>query len=158
MKSIKKPIKYAIWILIFFVFSNFLINMCLETSYSEINCKKDSNMSQVEITDAEATKVNGRIKGKVVNSQDNKIKNKFLKFDFFSKRDVLLGSKYIDVSTLRENETKDIDMHFKLQDVDYYKMSFTDKEPTQGEIQLLPEDMNTSDIFWGTFLAYLIFW
>ncbi len=153
MSRMKTFLKYAILIILFFIFSEIMININIETTYRNIG-RKD-NLSQVTVYQAKATKVNGRIKGTIKNDTENKIEYKYIKVDFYSERDVLLGTKYIDVSAMRENETQNLELYFKLQDVDYYEMSFTN-EKTENEITLLPEDLTLSEIRWLTFLGLLL--
>ncbi len=66
MDKIKSYFKYIIWIVLFFIFSEFLINVGLNSNYRDIE-RKD-NVSQVSIYQADATKVNGRIRGIIKNS------------------------------------------------------------------------------------------
>ena len=153
MSRMKTFFKYAMWVILFFIFSEIMININLETVYRNIG-RKD-NLPQVTIYQAQATKVNGRIKGTIKNQDENKIESKYIKVDFYSERDVLLGTKYIDVSAMRENETQDLELYFKLQNVDYYEMSFTN-EKTESEITLLPQDLTTSQIRWLSFLTFLL--
>ena len=153
MSRIKTFFKYAVWVILFFIFSEIMININLETVYRNIG-RKD-NLPQITIYQAQATKVNGRIKGIIKNQAENKIESKYIKVDFYSERDVLLGTKYIDVSAMRENETQDLELYFKLQNVDYYEMSFTN-EKTESEITLLPQDLTTSQIRWLAFLTFLL--
>ena len=146
MSRMKTFFKYAMWVILFFIFSEIMININLETVYRNIG-RKD-NLPQITIYQAQATKVNG-------NQAENKIESKYIKVDFYSERDVLLGTKYIDVSAMRENETQDLELYFKLQNVDYYEMSFTN-EKTESEITLLPQDLTTSQIRWLAFLTFLL--
>ncbi len=152
MSRVKTLILYVLAIIGFFLFSELLINASLESEYKQIG-RKD-NINQVIITQAEATKVNGRIKGKIINPEDNSLSGKYLKFDFYSARDVLKGTKYIDVSQLQTNQIEEIEMHFKLEDINYYTVSFAD-EKTETEIKLLPQDLNRTQIKIATFLALI---
>ena len=152
MSRVKTLILYVLAIIGFFLFSELLINASLESEYKPIG-RKD-NINQVIITQAEATKVNGRIKGKIINPEDNSLSGKYLKFDFYSARDVLKGTKYIDVSQLQTNQIEEIEMHFKLEDINYYTVSFAD-EKTETEIKLLPQDLNRTQIKIATFLALI---
>ena len=152
MSRVKTLILYVLAIIGFFLFSELLINASLESEYKPIG-RKD-NINQVIITQAEATKVNGRIKGKIINPEDNSLSGKYLKFDFYSSRDVLKGTKYIDVSQLQTNQIEEIEMHFKLEDINYYTVSFAD-EKTETEIKLLPQDLNRTQIMIATFLALI---
>ena len=152
MDRLKTFFIYALCIVLFFIFSEVMININLESAYKKI--ERRDNLEQVIITQAEATKINGRIKGTLI-SHD--LKSKYLKFDFYSERDVLLGTKYIDISNLKENEAQDIELYFKLQNVSYYNISFVnEKENSVTEIELLPEDLSISDIRWGIFLTLIL--
>lgn len=155
MSRMKTLLIYALLIFAFFIFSELLINLNLETTYQNIG-RKDS-ISQVTIYQAQATKINGRIKGKIQNTAEHKITNKYLRVDLYSERDNILGSKYIDISNLREDETREIEIYFKLQDVEYYEIKFTD-EKEEGELPEMLKDLTKEEVFWGTFLTFLIFW
>lgn len=155
MDRMKTFLKFAIWIIVFYIFSNLLIYLNLETSYQNIG-RKD-NLSQITIYQAQATKINGRIKGTIYNNKGNKITNKYLRIDLYSERDSYLGSKYINVSTIREEETRNIEIYFKVQDVDYYEMKFAD-EKQEGELPEMLKDLTREQLVWGTFLTFLIFW
>lgn len=155
MDRMKTFLKYIIWIILFYIFSNIMININIESTYQNIG-RKD-NLLQVTVYQAQATKINGRIKGSIYNSSEHKIKNKYLRIDLYSERDVFLGSKYIDVSTMRDDETRNFEEYFKVQDVDYYEMKFTD-EKEEGELPEMLKDLTKEQVFWGTFLTFLIFW
>lgn len=153
MSRMKTLTLYVLAIIGFFLFSELLINASLESEYTKIGRRDE--ISQVVITQAEATRVNGRIKGSVINPEENPINGKYLKFDFYSSRDVLKGTKYIDISELQQNQLQEIEMHFKLEGVSYYTISVVD-EKTEKEIELLPQDLNKTQIVIATFLALII--
>ncbi len=155
MDRMKTLLKYALWIILFYIFSNLMIYLNLETTYQNIG-RKD-NLEQVTIYQAQATKVNGRIKGTIYNNEKNKITNKYLRIDLYSERGNFLGSKYIDISNMRDNETKELEVYFKVQDVDYYEMKFTD-EKEEGELPEMLKDLTREQVVWGTFLTFLILW
>ena len=153
MSRMKTLTLYVLAIIGFFLFSELLINASLESEYTKIGRRDE--ISQVVITQAEATRVNGRIKGSVINPEENPINGKYLKFDFYSSRDLLKGTKYIDISGLQQNELQEIEMHFKLEGVSYYTISVVD-EKTEKEIELLPQDLNKTQIVIATFLALIV--
>ena len=153
MSRMKTLTLYVLAIIGFFLFSELLINASLESEYTKIGRRDE--ISQVVITQAEATRVNGRIKGSVINPEENPINGKYLKFDFYSSRDVLKGTKYIDISGLQQNELQEIEIHFKLEGVSYYTISIVD-EKTEKEIELLPQDLNKTQIVIATFLALIV--
>ncbi len=152
MSRMKTFFKYAMWIILFFIFSEIMININLKTTYRNIG-RKD-NLNQVTIYQAQATNVNGRIKGTIMNKAEDKINYQYLRIDFYSERDVLVGTKYIDVSAMRDNETRNLEIYFKLQNVDYYEMSFTN-EKTEEEITLLPKDLSRAEILWLSLLTVM---
>lgn len=145
--------RYALIIILFFFFSELLINLNLETNYDSIG-RKD-NLKQVNVYQAEATKINGRIKGTIYN-EDDKIDNKYLKIDLYSDNNNLLGSRYIDIESLRENKTKQFEIYFKVYNVEYYELSFVDEKDEEGELPIILQDLSKSQIFWGTLFAILI--
>lgn len=155
MDRMKTLMKYVLWGIIFFVFSNIIINFTLKTTYQDIE-RKD-NLEQVNINEAQATKINGRIKGTIYNNTENKITNKYLRIDLYSERNIFLGSRYIDVASMRDDETRNFEVYFKVQDVDYYVMNFTD-EKVEGELPEMLQDLTKEEVVWGTFLTFLIFW
>lgn len=155
MDRMKTFFKYAMWIILFYIFSNLMIYLNIETTYQNIG-RKD-NLEQVTVYQAQATKINGRIKGTIYNDDKNKITNNYLRIDLYSERDNLLGSKYIDVSSMRDDETRNFEIYFKVQDVDYYEMKFTDKK-AEGELPEMLQDLNKNEIILGTILTFLIFW
>lgn len=156
MKRTKTLLMYGLWIVLFIIFSEFLINVGLNSSYKPIE-RKD-NVSQVNVYQAEATLVNGRIRGLITNSETDNISNKYLQFDFYSERDVNLGKKIINVNELQPGETQNFEILFKLEDVKYYTVSVLDERPEGEEIEILPEGWTTTDIIIATAIALLIFW
>ena len=147
---------YALWVVLFIIFSDFLINVSLNSSYRPIE-RKD-NVSQVNVYQAEATLVNGRIRGLITNSETDNISNKYLEFDFYSERDVFLGKKIINVNELQAGETQNFEILFKLENVDYYTVSVLDEKPEWEEIEILPEGWTTGEIVVATVFTLLIFW
>lgn len=154
MDRMKTFFKYALWLILFFIFSELIININLETNYDDLG-RKDK-LEQVTVYQADATKINGRIKGTIDNA-NNTIKNTYLRIDLYSERDNFLGSKYIDVSNMREDETRNFEVYFKIQDVEYYEMKFTD-EKEEGELPEMLQDLTKEEVRWGVFLTFLIFW
>ena len=147
---------YALWVVLFIIFSDFLINVGLNSSYKPI--ERRDNVSQVNVYQAEATLVNGRIRGLITNSETDNISNKYLEFDFYSERDVYLGKKIINVNELQPGETQNFEILFKLEDVKYYTVSVLDERPEGEEIEILPEGWTTTDVVIATAITLLIFW
>jgi len=155
MDRMKTFFKYALFIVLFYIFSELLINVNLESVYQDIG-RKD-NIEQVSIYQAEATKVNGRIKGKIYNNSQNKITSNYIRIDLYSERDNILGSKYIDVSNMREDETRDLEVYFKVQDVEYYEVKFVNEKDPQGELPEMLKDLTWGEVKIAVLLTKLMF-
>lgn len=76
MKRMGTFLKYALWIIAFWILSNFLIEVGLNSNYKKI--ERRDELSKVSIYQAEATKVNGRIRGFISDSR-TRIKRKIYK-------------------------------------------------------------------------------
>ena len=61
MDKLKKYASYFVLLIVFFIFSNFLIYVGLNSNYRDIN--RQDNIGEVYVYQAQATKVNGRIRG-----------------------------------------------------------------------------------------------
>lgn len=128
MGTLKKFAKYVIWIVLFWFFTDILIFIGLNANYDKITSSSNSNIpSQVEVEQAEATLVNGRIRGKIKNDGEEDLNGKYMKVDLYSSRDVLLGTKYMEISDLEKGAEDEFEIFFKAQDVDHYDVSFVDK-------------------------------
>lgn len=156
MARLKTFLIYALIIVGFFVFSNFIIDVGLNSSYKDIT-RKD-NTSQVQISQAQATLVNGRIKGTINdNNNDDNLAGKYVEIDLYSSRDNMVGKRYIDIETTDANPTQDFSMYFEAEDVTSYSISITD-EKTGEELKILPEEWNKSQIVIVTVLTMLMLW
>ena len=119
MSTLKTFAKYAIWLILFWVLSDILIYYGINSTYKAIS-NKGENPKQVTINSAEATKVNGRIIGKVSNDEENDLSGKFLKIDLYAENGNLLATEYEEIGNLRANEVKSFETYFKMQDVKSY--------------------------------------
>lgn len=155
MERMKTLFKYALWVVLFIIFSEFLINVGLNSTYKKID-RKD-NIEQVNIYQAEATKVNGRIRGIITNSESEDLSGKYIRIQLFSARDVFLGEKYIEIHQLEENETQNFELLFKVQDVNYYTVDIVDEKPETEELEIIPEEWTKPEIILATVVAMLMF-
>ena len=154
MDRVKTLLKYAVWVLAFIILSEFLINVGLNSTYRKIN-RKD-NVEQVNIYQAEATLVNGRIRGTITNSEPEELNGKYVRIDFYSKRDVFLGRRYIEVKDLAQNGTMSFEVFFKLQEVGSYEVVIADKKEPADEIEWIPKDWTKPEIIAATIVTLLI--
>lgn len=157
MDKLRKYAIYLLWIIGFFILSEFLINVGLNSTYKDM--KRRDETPQVLVYQAEATAINGRIRGVVNNAQPEDLNGKYIKFEFFSKRNVSLGKKYIEIDKINENGMQPFELFFKLQNVSEYTVSIVDeKEEGVLEIEILPKDMTKQEMLVATLFTFLIFW
>ncbi len=157
MDRMKTFLKYVIWLVLFIVFSEFIINVGLNSSYKDIT-RKD-NISQISVYQAQATLVNGRIRGLATNTAENDLNGKYIRFDIYSKRDVLLGRKYIQVKDLDIGSSQVFEFYFELNEVKSFEVSIVDvKEDDDLELELLPKELTKPQIVFATVLTMLVLW
>lgn len=130
MSTMKRFAKYLIWLILFWILSDFLIKVGIDTTYKNIQ-RRGEAPSGLEIVQVQATSVNGRVKIKV---NDVALNKKFIKVDLYSSTGVNLGTQYLEIGNVKENESKEIETYFKISDVQSYEMSVVDEmgESTEG--------------------------
>lgn len=139
MARLKTFFKYLLWFILFYCFSNLMINVGMNTIYKNMEVK--SNLSQVNITDASSTHVDGKIKGTIDLEENSDLIGKYLKVDLYSKRGVLLGTDYVKIEKQGDNRYQNIEEYFKYNDVGSYNLSIVDEEQKEKEVA---EIMNKS--------------
>lgn len=155
MARMKTFLIYALIIVGFYIFSEFMINVGLNSSYKDI--ERRDNISQIEISEAKATLVNGKIKGTIIESENENLTGKYLEIDLYSKRDNMVGKRYIEINTTDVNRTQDFKMYFETHEVTSYSLAIVDEK--QGEeLKLIPDELTKPEIIVGTILALLILW
>ena len=156
MKRLKTFLIYALIIVGFYFFSEFLITVGLSASYEDI-IRKD-NVSQVEIYEAQATLVNGKVKGVIKDPRGNEsLTGKYVELDFYSKRDNVVARKYIPIETTDVNTTQEFSTYFEAEDVTSYSIAIVD-EKEQGDLNIIPEELKNTEILVLAFITLLIFW
>ena len=140
MGTMKTFAKYAIWIILFWIFSDILIYAGINSTYKDIE-SKGKIPDGIEVVQVQATTVNGRIKLKANNS----LSGKFLKVDLYSSRDNILGTQYIEIGNVSENQTKEIETYFKISEVKSYQISVVD-EPGESTVGFMDTAMTALSV------------
>lgn len=151
MDRVKTFLKYALWIILFIIISELIIDVGLNSQYRDI--KRKDNIEQVQIYQAEATLVNGRIRGIISNNGEEDISNKFVRINFYSKRDGYLGKKYIEINQLNKDETQPLEVLFELQDVGSYEVQIVDEKEPTPEIKEVLKEMITPELIVKTLIV-----
>lgn len=137
MDRVKTLLMYGVWVVLFFIFSNFLINIGLNTVYRKIENK--SELPQINITQAEATHIDGRIYGTINLKEYSQLLGKYLKVNLYSKRNVLLGTNYIKIENTDKNENQNFNLYFRYKDVQNYDLVIIDEIQMQEEMNKIAD-------------------
>ena len=114
MVKMKKYLLYVFLIAAFWVFSDILIYLSINTTYANVDTKVFAISPEVTVGKSEATYVNGVIKGTVRNNTDTIINDKYLKIDLYSSRDVKKGTKYVKIENLDIDKSQAYYYHLKI--------------------------------------------
>lgn len=130
MSRMKTFAKYAIWLILFWILSDILIYLGINSTYKDIN-KKGEIPTGIEVVEMQATTVNGRTKMKINNAN---LSGKFLKIDLYSSTGVNLGTQYLEIGKVRENQSKEIETYFKISEVKSYEITVVEEmgKSTEG--------------------------
>ena len=129
--------------IIFFVFSDFMIYFYTKSLYKPMTSYEiNVTIPEVTISTAEASNVNGNVKGAIKNTTNEEIENQYLKFDFYTPREINVGTKYIKVDYLGQGEERQYEFGFRYDNVTSVKVSIIGEEEytkaTSEELKLEP--------------------
>lgn len=147
MKRLKTFATYILLIILFFIFSRIIIFIGLNNTYSNI-AAKEAIPEGVSISSAKATSVNGEIKGNI--SKD--INSKYVKFNFYSDIDTLMGCYYITPSELENNN---FEFYFKLNYIESYSVELTDEKPEIADLDNFSSEEFKKYVILSAFFALM---
>lgn len=152
MKRLKKFLMYASLIAALWIFSDILIYLSIHSTYKNIEARIYTNSPAIVIEESKATYVNGVIKGCIKNNTNEIINNKYIKIDFYSPRDIKLGSKYVEINNLQESEYKDFEIWYRFTDANYATVTVVDNAYNASEEEFLSKK-TASYLVLGTLLV-----
>lgn len=155
MDRMKQFGRYALMVIVFYIISDILIYFGLIGMYKNFSGEIITKSPIIEVSESKATRESGFIKGKIKNNTGNKIEEKYIKIDLISERDTYLGSKYLKVQNLENNEEISFESEFKFSNVYKYEISVVDKEREYTETELISDDIKSIFIT-GAFLRMII--
>ena len=154
MSRLKTFLMYAVWVLVFFIFSRVMIFIAINTTYEYKNIEVRTSI----ITEAEvqATSINGFAKCKILNNTQIDIENKYIKLVCYSKNDVLMGTKYIKIDKILTNEEKEFEVRFNYSRVDYATIEIIEEIPqdVQEEQIISDPEMNIAMVISALILLF----
>lgn len=142
MARLRRFLIYFLIFLAFYFLSNIAIIHILKSTYKDRLSGATTDSPYIEIEEFQTTLTNGYIKGKVTNNTGEDMIDKVVKVDLISPRGVVVGTKYVDVGTIRAGETKDFETHFNYDNVTSSKVSLIDKSevPDKSNAKLFEWD------------------
>lgn len=124
----KKNLKrWFLWGILLFIFVSVGTTVCMKTIYSPIaSFEVQATMPAVKVDEAKATNANGYIKGIVKNFGVEEINGKYIKFEFYTKNEVNIGNEYIEIETLKPQESKTYELEFRYNNVEKFIITIAD--------------------------------
>lgn len=152
---VKVLLCYVLLFLIVFVFSDIMIYLYTKSLYKPME-KYEVNIEtpQVTVNVAEATNVNGNVKGTIKNTTEERVTDKYLRFDFYTPRDVNIGTKYLKIDSLEVGEEKQFELGFKYDNVSSVKITVADNDDV---LKATPEELEITPPFGPTGILQLVF-
>ncbi len=156
MKRLKTFLLYALIIAGFWIFSDIIIYVAINGTYTNVNAKIYTDSPEIIIGESKATYINGYVKGGIKNNTQGIINEKYVKIDLYSARDVKLGTKYIKIENLEPNNYQEFEMWYKFTDVDYATISITDDIKNASEEEFLSQKTATYLVIGTLLILYFI--
>ena len=140
MDKMKKFLIYAILIAAFWLFSNILIYLAINSTYAHIDTRVYTNAPEVTVSQSAATYVNGVVRGTIRNNTENTIQNQYIRLEFYSPRDIKLGTKYIKIEELQRGASQEFEMWYRFTGVNYVHVSITDNIENATEEEFISQE------------------
>ena len=156
MKRLKTLFTYALIIAAFWLFSDLLIYVAVNSAYKNIETQIYTNSPEIVVGENKATHINGFVRGFVKNNTNSVINDKYLKIDLYSARDIKLGSKYVKIENLETNKNQDFEMWYKFTNVDYATFSITDNIENVSEEEFISQETATYLVIGTLIILYFI--
>ncbi len=137
MATVKKIAFYAILIVVFIIFTDCMIKVGLRNTYRTISGKIDVTSPEIIMSEVKTTDVNGYAKGNIKNNSDKDIDRIYIKLDLYSKRDVNLGTEYLEINNLKIGKEQEFEIKYRYSNVNHYEITIIDSK-TLLKQELLP--------------------
>lgn len=128
MATVKKIAFYAILIVVFIIFTDCMIKVGLRNTYRTISGKINETLPEVIMSEVKTTDVNGYAKGKIRNNSEKDIEKTYIKLDLYSKRDVNLGTEYLEINNLKVGKEQEFEINYRYSNVNHYEITIIDSK------------------------------
>lgn len=138
MSRMKTFFIYALLVVGVLLVTDVIINICLNSNYTPIeNYEIETASPKLEITEARKTSLNGYIGGTITNNTGEDIQTTYIKIELISKQGNRLGTEYLKVDSLKQNETKEFRLSYRYSDVARFAIG-TENDIIEENIKLSP--------------------
>ena len=121
--------RWILWGGLLFVFVGVCTAVCVKSMYRPIRSYEiHAEYPTVTVDEAKQTSANGYIKGTVSNQSEDEINGKYIKFTFYTNNNVDIGKEYIEIGSLKPQETKTYEAKFRYQNVERFIVEIADSK------------------------------
>ncbi len=138
MKRMQTFLTYALIIIGFYFFSNFLIDFGISSSYKDveqdkIKMEQSNNGFEIEVDKANSNRRQAYFTGTVKNNSDKVIEKQYVKVDSYFKGK-LMQEKYLAFENMQPGEERKFKLLYSLGQIDEFRVSYVDKIPSNRTI------------------------
>lgn len=128
MATVKKIARYAVIIVVFAILTDCMIKVGLRNTYKTISGEIKTSSPEIIMEEVKTTDVNGYAKGKIKNNSDKDIERMYIKLDLYSKRDVNLGTEYLEINNLKVGKEQEFEIKYRYSNVNHYEVTIIDSK------------------------------
>lgn len=138
MKRMQTFLTYALIIIGFYFFSNFLIDFGISSSYRDvqqdnIKMEQSNNGFEIEVDKANSNRRQAYFTGTVKNNSDKVIEKQYVKVDSYYKGK-LMQEKYLAFENMQPGEERKFKLLYSLGQIDEFRVSYVDEIPSNRTI------------------------
>lgn len=138
MKRMQTFLTYALIIIGFYFFSNFLIAFGISSSYKDveqdkIKMEQSNNGFEIEVDKANSNRRQAYFTGTVKNNSDKVIEKQYVKVDSYFKGK-LMQEKYLAFENMQPGEERKFKLLYSLGQIDEFRVSYVDEIPSNRTI------------------------
>ena len=138
MKRMQTFFTYALIIIAFYFFSNFLIDFGISSSYKDveqdkIKMEQSNNGFEIEVDKANSNRRQAYFTGTVKNNSDKVIEKQYVKVDSYFKGK-LMQEKYLAFENMQPGEERKFKLLYSLGQIDEFRVSYVDEIPSNRTI------------------------
>ena len=138
MKRMQTFFTYALIIIAFYFFSNFLIDFGIRSSYKDVSdenikIEQADNGFEINVDKANSNRRQSYFTGTLKNNSYKVIEKQYVKFDSYYKGK-LMQEKYLAFENMQPGEERKFKLLYSLGQIDEYRVSYVDEIPINKTI------------------------